>query len=109
MPRVLPASFTDPAGSFYGAAVRTALSETFETLNEQLKTSDKHKGQSGTTCTVALLTGALLTVANVGDSEAVLDTFTDACNMTVCPTFVGIEMYNECLLCPTWWPWSTLL
>jgi serine/threonine protein phosphatase PrpC len=81
MPRGLPVTFSDIAGSCYASAVRTALTETFETLNRQY--CESHK-QAGSTCTVALFTGALVTVANVGDSEAVLDSFTETVPMTVC-------------------------
>lgn len=38
----------------------------------------------GTTVSLALICGTLLTVANVGDSEVFLDTFTDIEPMTAC-------------------------
>lgn len=55
----------------FALRVRMALIKTFVRIGRRVK-----RDVSGTSLTVALLCGKLLTVANVGDSEAVLDTGT---------------------------------
>lgn len=81
MPRALPASFSHTAGAVYASTVRTAVSNTLDALNERFCEAYE---RSGCTCTVAVYTGALLTVANIGDSDAVLDAFSEMITMTVC-------------------------
>jgi hypothetical protein len=80
MPRALPASFCTTAGAAYAAAVRHALTRTFETLNADFLA---RKGLAGTTLTAILISGQLITVANIGDSDAILDTFAETLPMTV--------------------------
>ena len=80
MPRALPSSFSNTAGTLYAGTVRAAVTNTLETLNEKFC---EIYDASGCTCTVAVYSGALLTVANIGDSDAVLDTFSDIITMTV--------------------------
>jgi serine/threonine protein phosphatase PrpC len=82
MPRALPHTFTNTAGAAYSAAVRFAIAQTLDSLNTQF--CELHD-RSGCTCTVALFTGGLLTVANLGDSDAVLDAFSEIITMTVRP------------------------
>lgn len=81
MPRALPSSFSNTDGARYATAVRSAVSNTLDALNERFCEAYE---RSGCTCTVAVYCGALLTVANVGDSDAVLDTFSEMVTMTVC-------------------------
>lgn len=80
MPRALPSSFSNTAGAQYAATVRAAVSNTLDTLNEKFCEA---YDRSGCTCTVAVYSGALLTVANIGDSDAVLDAFSETMTMTV--------------------------
>ncbi|CAD7705035.1 unnamed protein product [Ostreobium quekettii] len=63
--------------------VGTALVEAFVRIGQNF-TEDNPNDVSGCTVTVALLCGRLLTVANVGDSDAVVDTGTDAFLATAC-------------------------
>ena len=80
MPLALPSSFRTATGNAYASHVRAALAKTFETLNADFSA----RGElAGCTMTAALITGGLLTVANVGDSDAVLDTFAETIAMTV--------------------------
>lgn len=91
MPRALPNSFSHTAGAHYATAVRAAVSNTLDTLNERFCEAYE---RSGCTCTVAVYCGALLTVANIGDSDAVLDAFSEMMTMTVCHTNLLSSVYN---------------
>lgn len=80
MPLALPPSFRTTIGSSYAAAVRAAVARTLESLNARFCEAME---PAGCTCTVVLVTGSLLTVANVGDSDAVLDAFSEWLPMSV--------------------------
>ena len=80
MPLALPASFRSNVGAAYAAAVRAAVARTLESLNARFCEAGV---PAGCTCTVVLATGSLLTVANVGDSDAVLDAFSESLPMSV--------------------------
>eukprot|EP00884_Botryococcus_braunii_P014195 jgi/Botrbrau1/22777/Bobra.0132s0104.1 len=62
----------------YAASLRHALCQLFVSLNDQLAVT----GRSGSSLTLAVLTGWLLTVANVGDSTAMLDNGCDFTELT---------------------------
>lgn len=80
MPLALPSSFRANAGATYAAAVRSALAKCFETLNAEFSA----RGElAGCTMTAVLVTGGLLSIANVGDSDSVLDAFGEIITMTV--------------------------
>lgn len=80
MPLALPPSFRNTIGSSYAAAVRAAVARTLESLNARFCEAME---PAGCTCTVVLVTGSLLTVANVGDSDAVMDAFSEWLPMSV--------------------------
>jgi serine/threonine protein phosphatase PrpC len=79
MPLTLPSSFRTSQGAGYAVAVRAAISQTLETLNTKFC---ERQEIAGCTCTVVVVTGELLTVANLGDSDAVLDVFSEVVPMT---------------------------
>lgn len=63
MPLTIPPNFNSRGGAEYAQSVRQALTATFHILNEQFTA----RGEvSGCTLTVAVVTGKLLTVANLG-------------------------------------------
>jgi hypothetical protein len=80
MPISLPASFRSAAGATYAAATRVAITRTLETLNTEFASLCE---LAGCTLTVCLITGGLITVANIGDSDAVLDAFSQTLPMSV--------------------------
>jgi hypothetical protein len=88
MPRALPSSFSHTIGAQYAAAVRSAVSNTLDTLNARFCEAYE---RSGCTCTVAVYSGSLLTVANIGDSDAVLDAFSESVTMTVCSSLICLR------------------
>ncbi|CAD7703365.1 unnamed protein product, partial [Ostreobium quekettii] len=66
----------------FALKVRTALVNAFVKIGERFIV-EFSEDKSGTTMTVTLLCGRLLTVANVGDADTVVDTGTDAFLATV--------------------------
>ncbi|CAD7695834.1 unnamed protein product [Ostreobium quekettii] len=62
-----------PAFDHFASEVRTAVATAFVKIGQQFAI-DVSADKSGTSVTLALLCGRLLTVANVGDADAVLDT-----------------------------------
>eukprot|EP00887_Chlorella_sp_A99_P000939 scaffold5.g939.t1 len=66
-------------GRLGATAMKQALAQTFLTLDHNFSTAARH---SGCTLTVAVVAGRLLTVANVGDSAAVLDTGAEVVQLT---------------------------
>jgi serine/threonine protein phosphatase PrpC len=81
IPAELPNSLMSVSGGTYAEAVRDAVTDTFETLNATLHFEGD---DSGCTCTVAIVSGSLITVANVGSCDAILDAFQCSDTMTVC-------------------------
>jgi len=75
-------SLDTPEGEVFAEAVRRALVEAFTSLHADFEFEGCRT--SGTTVSVALLRGWLLTVANVGDSEVFLDTRDHIVEMTCC-------------------------
>ncbi|GMH43268.1 hypothetical protein BSKO_11190 [Bryopsis sp. KO-2023] len=69
LPTETVTDFATAEGRKFGIAIARAISETFETLDEEWLIKQK---MSGTTVTIAVLHGWFLTVANVGDSLAYL-------------------------------------
>ncbi|CAD7704143.1 unnamed protein product [Ostreobium quekettii] len=85
--RLLPAaarmpSLDTPEGEVFAEAVRRALVEAFTSLHADFEFEGCRA--SGTTVSIAVLRGWLLTVANVGDSEVFLDTRNHIVEMTCC-------------------------
>lgn len=82
--RLLPSGHPPPAysaeGPEYAQAVRKALVQAFVALHDEFEAEGCNG--SGTTVSVALVCGWLLTVANVGDSEVFLDTKHQIIEMT---------------------------
>ncbi|CAD7701095.1 unnamed protein product [Ostreobium quekettii] len=74
--RRMPLYKTDGFKNF-ALEVRLAVVKAFVAVGQRFK-ADLPNDASGTTATLALLCGRLLTVANVGDTDAVLDLGTDA-------------------------------
>ncbi|CAD7695833.1 unnamed protein product [Ostreobium quekettii] len=66
----------------FGRQVRAAVVAAFTSIGAQFE-RDVAADTSGTSVTLAVLCGRLLTVANLGDSDAVLDTGSDAILATV--------------------------
>lgn len=84
--QLLPSSQTPPLctaeGAEYAEAVRRAVVDAFISLNEAFECEGCRV--SGSTVSVALARGWLLTVANVGDSEVFLDVRGQVIEMTCC-------------------------
>jgi hypothetical protein len=80
MPLSLPTSFNTTTGAAYAAAVRLALTWTLEAINEGFLLCEE---LAGTTLTACIITGQLITVANIGDSDALLDTFSETIPLSV--------------------------
>ena len=80
MPTALPTSFRSASGAAYATALRLALAKTMETLNADFSARQE---LAGCTMTVCVVSGGLITVANVGDSDAVLDVFSETFPMSV--------------------------
>lgn len=72
LPRTEVPSEDDAAFGKYTAAVVRAMAESFVEIDNILLKEDI--GRSGSTTTALLVIGNLITVANVGDSDCVLDT-----------------------------------
>lgn len=76
LPRTRPELCESEDFREFALKVSTAVVEALVEVGEQFSLSSavNSAGSSGTTVTLALLCGRLLTVANLGDSDAVLDT-----------------------------------
>ncbi|GMH46027.1 hypothetical protein BSKO_13991 [Bryopsis sp. KO-2023] len=77
-----PPPFDRPDGVRFAEAVRRALVDTFLSLSEAFKLEGSRS--AGTTVSVGLVSGWMLTVANVGDSEVFLDQRAKIIEMTCC-------------------------
>lgn len=75
LPRMRPPHSESEDFRQFALKVSTAVVEALVEVGEQfsLSSAANSPGSSGTTVTLALLCGRLLTVANLGDSDAVLD------------------------------------
>lgn len=82
LPKYAPGykNFDMPEGELFALRVRKALSNTFRALDSEWRTDKERK--SGSTLTVVLTIGWLVTVANVGDSFAYLHCYGNKYNLT---------------------------
>lgn len=80
LPSTRPPPIYSAEGAEYAEAVREALVQAFFSLHEEF--ASEGSSAAGTTVSVALVCGWLLTVANVGDSEVFLDTRGQVIEMT---------------------------